>query len=374
MKSYKKASSSDVAIIGAGIIGLMLARQLHGLGLKVQLIEKNPQAAMEASQAGGGIISPLHPWRYSKAMLDLADWSHEHFPVLVKDLGRRTGVYVPLLNTGMLVPDTEEAEAALSCDFLQAEVVTSQRVFEIEPGLAEPRESVWVPAVNSVRNPALCRALTEDMRLSKIPVSTSTAITEIDHQADKFVIRSDFEQFEAQRVVIASGAWSEQVYGLFGAELRSKLSALPEIFPVKGQMLAFKTRPGVLRSVILNQHRYLIPRHDGVVLSGSTTEHVGFDKQLTADAFDDLYQFAVNTLPALSAYPVIAQWAGLRPGSHVDSPIISAVPQVPGLFLSAGHFRNGLLSSPASAQLMADLITGAESDFDIDLYSLRKTA
>jgi len=118
----------DVAVIGGGVIGLMTARELLSRGFSVAIIERKSQLATEASLAGGGIISPLHPWRYSQEMLDLALWSHKRYSAIAHDLSLNTGIYVPVRTTGMLVPNTDEAEKALSCEFLETTLLQGEQV------------------------------------------------------------------------------------------------------------------------------------------------------------------------------------------------------------------------------------------------------
>lgn len=367
----RRELAASVVIVGGGIIGLMLARQLHEEGKEVLVVEKNAHAALEASRAGGGIISPLHPWRYSNATLQLAQWSHEHYPRIAQELSLATGIYVPIKNTGMLVPNVLEAEAALKCPFLQAERVDRHQVADIEPGLSKPQDSVWVSEVNNVRNPYLCRALVADLQRRKVPVITHFDVQSVEQHAAGFVLQSQQGgRVQAEQVVVTAGAWSTDLLKLFTQMGGENDLAVPDIFPVKGQMLALRTKVGTLRSVILEGHHYLIPRHDGVVLIGSTVEQAGFDKQTTAQANEQLLEFAIGLMPALQYSPVISQWAGLRPGSHRDVPIITELEQVPGVFASVGHFRNGLLSAPASAQLMADLLMRRKSTFAQQDYAL----
>lgn len=360
----------DIAIIGGGVIGLMTARELLSRGFSVAIVEKNDQLAREASLAGGGIISPLHPWRYSAEMLDLAAWSHHQYPTIAKQLGSATGIYVPISNTGLLIPNDEEAQAAMDCAFLDTKIISAEQVFQIEPGLAVQRQSVWVPAVHNIRNPALCRALAKQAQLEGAAIFLRSELVAVDQKHHYFELcanHSDQQIIKANKVVVCAGAWSSSVLKLFSDDI---VKLVPEIFPVKGQMLAYKAKPGVLRSIVLEGHHYLIPRHDGIVVAGSTVEHVGYDKSLTDNAFSELKQFAERLLPALKYYPIISQWSGLRPGCHRDKPIITQVQQIEGLYLNIGHFRNGLLSAPASAQCIADMMTSSNSELNINAYSI----
>ena len=362
------AKNFDIAIIGAGVVGLMSALFLRQQGLKVLVLEKNVAVAKEASRAGGGIISPLHPWRYSKAMLELASWSHQYYPDIVKQLSIYSGQDVPLIQTGMLVPNTQEADNALQCSFLQSRLLSSEQVYELEPALELTQSAVFVEGVCNVRNPALCKAMPIALQKLGVQIYTNINIKDINTVSQQWQIQTSNQSFSADKLVICAGAWSSELFNLFSSQQVQQ--ARPEIFPVKGQMLAIKSKPGVLRTIVLENNRYLIPRHDGLVIVGSTVENAGFDKITSKESEAELLAFAHEKLPTLRYSPVISHWAGLRPGSHRDRPFISTVDGMDNLFVNVGHFRNGLLSAPASAQLLTDLVLNKKSVFKIDEYSL----
>jgi glycine oxidase len=134
--------------------------------------------------------------------------------------------------------------------------------------------------------------------------------------------------------------------------------------------MLFYAKPGQVNQIVLYRDRYVIPRKDGRVLIGSTLEHTGFEKATTAEAKEALYRAAVEMFPLLNRTPIENHWAGLRPGSPNGVPYIGAHPNVEDLFFSAGHFRNGLVTGPASARLAADLMLGREPILDPAPYAL----
>jgi glycine oxidase len=168
--------------------------------------------------------------------------------------------------------------------------------------------------------------------------------------------------FVADSFVSCAGAWS--------GGLLAPLGLRPGISPVKGQMLLFRARPGLVRTIHLAADRYAIPRRDGRVLFGSTVEHTGFDKSTTEDARKELHAIAVARYPALADFEVERQWAGLRPGSPSGIPYIGPHPALANLFVNAGHFRNGIVLGPASARLAADLVLGRGPDVDPAPYAV----
>jgi glycine oxidase len=168
--------------------------------------------------------------------------------------------------------------------------------------------------------------------------------------------------FAADSFIVCTGAWS--------GDLLAPLGLRPEISPVKGQMLLFRARPGVVRTIHLAADRYAIPRRDGRVLFGSTVEHAGFDKSTSEEARKELHAIAVARYPALAACEIENHWAGLRPGSPSGIPFIGPHPALANLYVNAGHFRNGIVLGPASARLAADLVLGRGPDVDPAPYAV----
>jgi len=139
---------------------------------------------------------------------------------------------------------------------------------------------------------------------------------------------------------------------------------------VRGQMLLLQAKPGLVRKIILRRDHYLIPRSDGQIVVGSTVENVGFDKNTTDQAYDELRRFAIELVPELRHAPVVRHWAGLRPGCGNGIPCIGPHPEIRGLYINAGHFRNGIVMAPGSAELLAALINGEETPVDARAYSI----
>ena len=170
----------------------------------------------------------------------------------------------------------------------------------------------------------------------------------VDILAEVGGVKTSGADFQAGTVVIAGGAWSGQIMGLLGREIPIK--------PVRGQMLMFRTHPGLIEHIVLIKDRYFIPRRDGRILVGSTLEEAGFDKSTTDRARAELTEFALTYLPGLADYPLEKHWSGLRPASPESVPMISAVPEFEGLYINAGHFRNGVVLGLASARLLVDIM------------------
>ncbi len=351
---------NSVFIVGGGAIGMLTALELARAGAQVTLFERG-ETGRESSWAGGGIVSPLFPWRYVDAVTHLASWSQAHYPALSDELAGETSIDPELTVNGMLVVAPGETDTALGWATQHGRVVQPVQAGgfrEIEPQSADaPNESLWMPEVAQVRNPRMVRALRERLQQLGVTISTGDPVDKLIVEGGACTgVTSTSGRHLGDRVVICAGAWSGQLLG--------ELPSTPDIRPMRGQMLLFAAKPGTISRIVLEGSRYVIPRRDGRTLFGSTIEDVGFEKQTTEAAHDELHQIATQRFPVLKDFPVEAHWAGLRPSSPAGVPYIGPHPSIDGLFVNAGHFRNGIVLGPASARLAADLVLGREPILD----------
>jgi glycine oxidase len=343
---------TSVIIVGAGVIGMMTAIELQRAGAQVTLLDRQ-DAGRESSWAGGGIISPLFPWRYPDAVTRLALLSQQIYPRLIDELRRDAGLDPEFLQSGMLILGDyeEERPADWARRFaIDMQAVDAAEIHRLAPELAADFDrGWWFPQVYQARNPRLLALLRAWIERSDIDLVEQAPVGEIlvENGRARGVMAAR-RRFEADTVVVASGAWS--------ARLLDPLGCPTGIEPVRGQMLLLKARPGQLQRIILSQERYIIPRRDGRILIGSTTEHVGFDKSTRDDVRQSLHRYALRSIPALADAKIEQHWSGLRPGIPDGIPAIGEHPEVRNLFIHAGHYRNGLVMAPASARLLTDLL------------------
>lgn len=343
---------ADCIIIGGGLIGMLTARELAAAGAEVTVIDRG-QMGCEASWAGGGILSPLYPWRYSAPVSELAAWSQLRYPELTAELAEESGVDPEWTRSGLLMLGFEDEDQARDwAQHWQAslEVLDADGVSACEAALAGSHlGGLWMPDIAQVRNPRLMRALRGSLERRGVRLQEGLEVTGLVVNQDRVHgVDTEGGRLDADHVVVASGAWSAALLAEAGIDL--------DVQPVRGQMIVFAGPSGLLHRIVLDHGRYLIPRRDGRVLAGSTLEYVGFDKATTAEAFDDLKAAAGRLVPALADLPVERHWAGLRPGSPTGVPFIGPVGGVEGLYVNTGHFRNGVVLGPASARLAADLV------------------
>ncbi len=351
-------------IVGGGVIGMMQARSLALEGVSVTLIERG-LCGKEASWAGGGIVSPLYPWRYDAAVTALAQWSQQFYANLAESLEAESGISPELFHHGLMVLSVDDEDDALQWgkDSRRLRQIEKDEIYQLEPELREGFSSaLWMPQVSSIRNPRLVKSLRGSLaRLPGVSVVEGESMEAFLQSNGRITgIQTSQNSYEADVTVVAAGAWA--------GELLAKLSLALPVEPVKGQMVLLQGEPGRVRRVVLRDGKYVIPRRDGMILAGSTLEHCGYDKSTTDQAREALLDMAIDLFPQLADFTLAGHWAGLRPGVAGGIPFIGAVEQYPGLFLNTGHFRNGLVLAPASVQLLTCLLTEQEPPFDAEPY------
>ncbi|HXU93983.1 MAG TPA: glycine oxidase ThiO [Gallionella sp.] len=350
----------DFLIVGAGAVGLTSALSLLQEGYRVTVAERGA-VGQEASWAGGGIMSPLCPWDYQESVNRLALRGMEMLEDAAALLHVATGVDPEYQRCGMLLLPPYRKEAA---EQWCAQHHFPMQLVELADYLPEQSgEGLLLPEVAQVRNPRLLLALRRRVEMLGGTILEQCEVQRFDLENGRVAaLQTSLGRLVSGGYIVTAGAWSKSLQGEHALDL--------DVRPIRGQMLLFKFDAPPFRQILLRDSLYFIPRRDGHLLVGSTLEDVGFDKSVTAEAYDDLMRQVREIFPDWQTEP-IRHWAGLRPGSPDNIPTIGRHPQLDNLYANTGHFRYGVTMSLASAELLRNEIEGEPQPFDTDAYRWR---
>jgi glycine oxidase len=349
--------ATSVLIVGGGVIGCALAHYLTKSGAHVTLLERR-RIGQEASWATAGIITaPLAPTiPIARARLELA--SAERYHTLVEELREATGISVEYNPTGELLVALTDAEAEALHEAipwqrnlgLPVEWIDGDAARHREPALSpEVRGAIWCPIVASLRGHRLTLALARAAQVGGATIIEETPAEGLLTENGRVVgVRTRAGDFRADATVIAAGAWSGALGEAIGLNVPTR--------PVKGQMLALADATPPLRHIIAGGGGYLLPRADGTIAVAATVDTPGFDIRVTPEGLAWLSNLVRTVAPALSGARVVDTWAGLRPDSPDGAPVIGRAPGHDNLWIATGHFRNGILWAPITAELLTESI------------------
>jgi len=351
----------EFLIVGAGAIGLTSALGLLHSGHRVTLVERGT-AGQEASWAGGGILSPLCSWDYSEAVTRLAHRSMDQFAEAAASLQSATGIDPEYRCSGMLIlPPYQTGPATAWCKRHHVEL---SRVNLGEQLKGEIGEALLLPTVAQVRNPRLLAALRTRVEMLGGVIVEQQEVKRLEVSNDRVTaLHTTQGKLSADGYIIAAGAWSKTLLGEYALNL--------DVRPIRGQILLFKFDTPPFRHILLRESLYFIPRNDGHVLVGSTLEDVGFDKSTTIEARDSLMKRVCEIFPEWRDIEPVRHWAGFRPGSPENIPVIGRHPLIANLYANTGHFRYGVTMSLASAELLLNEIEGNSQPIPAEHYRWR---
>lgn len=336
-------------IIGGGVAGLSAAYALLMEGQGVTLADRRHPG--QSSWAGAGILCPLLPWDYDAAVNRLARGGMQAWPGWAADLARLSGRDPEYWSCGMEVRTEAAQEPAL--DWCR------QHDF---PAQATSGGQIWLPEVAQLRNPRLLSALSRSVIALGGRILPDCEITGLRREGGKAVSAlAGGGEYAADVFIWTAGAWAGQAL--------EGLAPAPNIRPVRGQMLLYAPGSHALEHILYRDGLYLVPRRDGHLLAGSTIEQAGFDAGTNPATLAKLHEAACSLLPSLSAHQPIQSWAGLRPGSPDNLPLIDRHPDHDNVWVSTGHFRYGVTMAPASSRLLLELMLERSPHLDPAPYS-----
>ena len=353
----------DVIVVGAGIIGCAVAYELARRGVSVQVVDQR-STGMGATQASAGILAPYIEAAEAGPLLDLTVRSLRLFDDFVTRLSADSGMAIPYQRTGTLqVALTADAMAELTANaaglatrHVAASLLDSQSVHEAEPHLGgDVVGGLLVPCHGFVAAGELTRALVAGARLHGTQIVEGSTVRRVAAGGSDVLVETDRGSFSAATVVLAAGSWSSQVE-IAGASIR------PPVHPIRGQLLRLAWMGPQVARTVWGDRCYLVPWDDGTLLVGATVEDVGYDEHTTVDGVRQLMDAACELLPRARAAGFLGARAGLRPATRDELPIIGPSQVVPGLMYATGHYRNGVLLAPLTAELVADAVLDDRSD------------
>ena len=363
--------TTDVVIVGGGVIGLSIAYALAREGIATTVLDRR-ELAREASWAGAGLIPPTSEIRIDSLHpnVRLRSWSAELFASWSTALREETGIDNGYRRSGGVdVAWTEAEELVLrtTAGRWRAEGIVHERLapgdfLQVEPALNSEIHLVYfLPDRAQVRNPWHLRALAAAASRRGARLHPWQPVDRLEIQGDRITaVRSGEGMFSCRWVIVAAGAWSGRILKDIGVQAPTP--------PLKGQIVLLRHDRLLLRRIVEHGKNYLVPREDGRVLIGATEEDAGFDTRPTAAAVRDLLSEALRLCPVLGEAEIEKSWAGLRPGSIDTKPYIGLAPGYRNLIVASGHKRAGLQLSPATAELVADLVIGRTPRLDLSPF------
>ncbi len=357
----------DVVVVGGGLVGCATALRLMKAGAEVTVVERSVPGA-EASSAAGGILAPQAESGGAGPFLTLCLRSRALYPAFVEEVEALSGIRVGFRPSGVLHVAFSEASRerlrarvalqrglGLSADFLETDAV-----LRLEPALNPALAGAALfPDDASVDSRLLMRALSMAAARAGVRFVSGHVRALLEVAGRAAGVDVDGARLEADAVVVAAGAWTGLVPGS-GVSPR-------QVRPARGQMVMLRARLPLLERVAFSDQGYLVPRADGHLLAGSTLEFEGFAKEVTAAGLKHILSLALELLPGLGSLPVVETWAGLRPFTEDQLPVLGPGP-LPGLFLASGHFRNGILLAPVTAELLAQAVLARTPSLSLEPF------
>lgn len=344
----------DVIVIGGGIIGVTLAITLRKRGASVLVVERG-EPGREASHAAGGMLVDC-PLETAPVLQSLATASAQMYPEFAHELEVESGMKVDLRDQGTIVFPSPDPAEPLGLTFTP---LPAEWFKKSEPSLAHKNRTAFYLKERCVDPRALTAAALKTAKNRGVDFSSGDEVSAITISDGRVTgVATKKTTLHAEKVVNCAGAWAGMISPL----------SLPTR-PVKGQMLCLAMpQRDLVKHVIRSPQVYLIPRSDGRLVVGTTIEDAGFDKRTDPPTIQRLHQAAIELVPKLANARMLEDWAGLRPGTPDNLPILGAT-STPGYYVATGHYRDGILLAPVTAQIMADVITGTKPAYSLESFS-----
>lgn len=360
-----------IIVVGGGVIGLSCAFELAGRGRQVTLLEAN-RCGGQASGAAAGMLAP-----YSENGEGPDDFFHlcknslELYPVWQQEIKEISGVSFEYAASGSLNVVYHEADLLALEERLawqnrygaSAHLLQDRELRDKEPQLSrEVIAAIYCPRESHIYAPGYVKALEAACRKRGVRIEDGLGMIGIEEWKDEVEVTSvSGHRFSGDRLVICSGAWSQSFEDVFGLSL--------PIYPIRGQICAYEDEASSVNHMVFSSQGYLVGKGNGTLVSGASEDIAGFDSSVTEKGIARLLKWNKRVFPFLEARQPFHTWAGLRPATQDGYPFIGKLSGAGQVVWAAGHYRNGILLSPVTARLVADLIDGTADERSLASFS-----
>jgi glycine oxidase len=371
----------DVIIVGGGLIGAAIAFELASEKLRVAVLDRQ-EPGREASWAAAGMLSPGPDAPEALPLVPLGKESYRLYPEFIVAIESVSGIAVKYAREGTFEiffgahAETERDDMIREYRRLElgAEAMSPEAARKIEPSLGpDVRAVAWLPNEATLDPRLLTNAVLVAAEQLGAEIRSGCAVDSLlCNDRDCTGVLAGDEKIQATHVVVAAGSFCGTIRAN-GNDGEERLRRYAPVHPVRGQMIALRTKTVKLKKVLRSKNGYLVPRGTDII-AGSTLEDAGFVKQVTPDGISKIIAGVAELAPALAEAEIVERWAGLRPSTPDRLPIIGPT-DIQGLLIATGHYRNGILLAPVTAKVVRDWIVSGKAEFNAEIFSpLRFTA
>jgi len=347
----------DVLVVGAGLIGSSIAWLLSKAGCRVVLIDAGSFGG-EASAAGAGMLAPGGEYREPSPAARFAIESLAMYPTFVRQLEKESGLSIDYRKCGAIELAYERErwrELRKRADVQQRFGISAQFLCPSSLGAVAPAlnleglvGALYYPDEACVAPADLLRALRTVCLREGVRIRENSPVESIDAERGRVMVRLREQRINGRNLILAAGAWSSQI----PVSRLGVAEHIPDSFPVKGHLVGYQLLPGSLRPILRNGHHYVVQRKTGFTIAGSSEEQCGFNRSVNPERITEIRNAAGSFYTPISMLEPTQEWTGFRPGSERQGPTLGRVPGT-NVWLAYGHYRNGILLTPATAHLVS---------------------
>ncbi|MFX3635916.1 MAG: glycine oxidase ThiO [Candidatus Pristimantibacillus sp.] len=352
-----------IVIMGGGIIGLSCAFELQRRGHQVILLEKN-RCGGQASGAAAGMLAPYSEnMEGPDAFFQLCLESLQLYPEFQREVRQISGQAFEYTNSGSLYIAYHEADLlALEGRLLwqrqngsTGTILTGDALFNIEPMLSRNvQAALYTPEESHLYAPDYVHALEQACRAIGVQIYEQLdSLAIVEWQREVVLQSADQRYFSGDRLLVCSGAWAQELASTFNIEI--------PVYPIRGQICAYKTDAKPVQHMVFGNQGYLVAKENSTLVCGASEDVAGFDTSVTDKGIEWLRKWNKQAFPFLADSVPFHRWAGLRPSTQDGYPLVGSISSSNRVVLAVGHYRNGILLSPVTAQYAADLIEGKKT-------------